>query len=220
MKFIFILALAFVFVSPLFGQNEQSPIVAKEIKYADWTYPVVGDVEKESELRKLSEGRKLVVVVYFAAWCPNWRHDAPALEAFYKKYHDQGLEIVGVSEYEAVDKVKTNLASLGVTFPVVYESLSRAQRESTTHYQYRKQTGDKRTSGSPWYILLDPSKFEANGEIVVKNADVINGEMIMSEGEAYIRKHLGLPAEKPTTEKASAAIEPCDTEKAASLKKH
>lgn len=222
MKQIFLFVLSLAFVLPIAAQNEQAPIVDKDIKYQNWKYPTVRDISKELDLRELSAGKKLVVVVYFAPWCPNWRFDAPKLEAFYKKYQAQGLEIVGVGEYDPVDSMKTNLNSLGITFPVVYESVSRAQRGATKHSEYRKGTGDKRYTGSPWYILLDPAKYSKDGDTLVKSADVINGEMIMTEGEAYIRKALGLPAEdaaKKPQPAATAAIEACDPNKPTAIKK-
>jgi len=222
MKILCLLVLTLVFVFPALAQNEQAPIVEKDVKYQNWKYPTVRDISKELDLREISKGKKLVVVVYFAPWCPNWRFDAPKLEAFYKKYQAQGLEIVGVGEYDPVDKMKVNLDSLGITFPVVYESVSRAQRGATKHSEYRKETGDKRYTGSPWYILLDPAKLAKDGDTLVKKADVINGEMIMTEGEAYIRKALGLPAEDITKKPqpaASAAVEACDPQKPVALKK-
>jgi len=223
MKFFFLVILTLAFVFPVFAQNEQAPIVEKEIKYQNWKYPTVRDISKELDLRELSKGKKLVVVVYFAPWCPNWRYDAPKLEAFYKKYQDQGLQIVGVGEYDPVDRMKANIDSLGITFPVVFESVSRAQRGATKHSDYRKETGDKRYTGSPWYILLDPAKYSDDGDTLVKKADVINGEMIMTEGEAYIRKALGLPAANTaaigTAGEKAASIEACDPQKPIAIKK-
>jgi len=222
MKFIFLFALTLGLVLPVFAQNEQAPIINKDLKYQNWKYPTVRDISQEIDLRELSKGKKLVVVVYYAPWCPNWRFDAPKLEAFYKKYKANGLEIVGVGEYDPVNSMKMNLDSLGITFPVVYESVSRAQRGATKHSEYRKETGDKRYTGSPWYILLDPAKLSTDGDTLVKKADVINGEMIMTEGEAYIRKALGLPAEaiaKKPQPAATAAVEACDPEKPVVLTK-
>lgn len=222
MKLILAAFFSLACILPIFAQNEQAPIVEKEIKYRNWKLPTVRDISAELDLREISKGKKLVVVVYFAPWCPNWRFDAPKLEAFYKKYQSKGLEIVGVGEYDPVDRMKANLDSLGITFPVVYESVSRAQRQATKHAEYRKETGDKRYTGSPWYILLDPAKFEKDGETLVKWTDVINGEMIMTEGEAYIRKALGLPAEaasKAANAANSAAVEVCDPQKPVAIKK-
>ena len=61
-----------------FAQNEQAPIIEKEIDYKDWTYKNVLTGEKMN-LRDFSADKKLVIVVYYAPWCGNWRHDAPIL---------------------------------------------------------------------------------------------------------------------------------------------
>jgi len=201
------------------AQNEQSPIVEKDINYKNWKYKSVS-TGAEIDLRNLAAGKKLVVVVYYAPWCPNWKHDAPFLQKFYDKYKSNGLEIVGVGEYDPVASMQTNLDTLKVTFPVVYESESRAEKQNTLHYGYRKSTGDARNWGSPWYIFLDPKLIEKKGDVLVKKTFVINGEMIEPEGEKYIRTHLGLPAEEPKgTAAANSKIEVCDPAAASVLKK-
>ncbi len=45
---------------------------------------------------------KPVIVDIFGTWCPNCHDEAPLLEQLYRKYHTQGLVIVGLA-YEYVD---------------------------------------------------------------------------------------------------------------------
>ncbi|MGO8917457.1 MAG: TlpA disulfide reductase family protein [Stellaceae bacterium] len=40
---------------------------------------------------------KVVIVNFWATWCPPCREEMPALDAFYRQYHDQGLEMIGIS---------------------------------------------------------------------------------------------------------------------------
>ena len=213
MKRILTIAIVLFAFSLGFAQNEQSPIVEKEISYKNWTLKSVRTGE-DITLRDLSVGKKLVIVVYYAPWCMNWRHDAPFLQRFYDKYKANGLQIVGVGEYDPLSSMKNNLEYLKVTFPVVYESESRGDRLKNQHYEYRHATGDNRSWGSPWYILLEPAAFEKKGDTLVKRSNIINGEMIEIEGEKFIREKLGLPAidAKPTTSRA-AKIEVCDPDK-------
>ena len=144
--FAFVIILAgFAFAS---AQNEQAPIVEKQFDYRNWKYDNVrgGD---EIDLRKFAKDKKLVMVVYFAPWCPNWRHEAPFAEKLYEKYKADGFDVIGVGEYDTATAVKTNQDELKITFPVVYESQSRDDREKTLHFGYRKLTGDTRKWGSP-----------------------------------------------------------------------
>jgi thiol-disulfide isomerase/thioredoxin len=194
MKLLAALSVSLVFLSTVIAQNEQAPIVEKEITYKNWTLKNVRD-GREAELRSLLKGKKLVAVVYFAAWCPNWRHDAPMLERLYQKYKGSGFEIVGVAEYDSVGATKANIDQLKVSFPIFYESESRDDRLNTRHYAYRQATGDRRKWGSPWYIFIEPAATDEKNDVLLNKANVINGEMIESEGEALIRRKLGLPAE-------------------------
>ena len=86
-----IILFTFVFT---FGQNEQSPIVEKEISYKNWTYKDIR-TGKDVNLREFAKGKKLTMVVYFAPWCHNLQHDAPMLERLYEQYKDKGLNVVG-----------------------------------------------------------------------------------------------------------------------------
>jgi thiol-disulfide isomerase/thioredoxin len=209
MKSLFALAiilLTFVFAS---AQNEQAPVVDKQFDYKNWNYKSArGD--DEIDLRKFAKGKKLVMVVYFAPWCPNWRHEAPFAEKLYEKYKANGFDVIGVSEYDTANAAKTNLDELKITFPVVYESQSRDDREKTLHFGYRKETGDTRKWGSPWNVFLLPENIQKKGDVLTKAAPVVNGELIETDAEKFVRENLGLPAEAPKAETAKKEIETCD----------
>lgn len=188
-----VLLLSFTFAS---AQHEYAPLQEKEIKYKDWTYRQVRDGDKELNLREAAKGKKLVMVVYFAPWCPNWKLQAPVAQKFYEKYKADGFEVIGVGEYDKVEAMKTSLDTYKITFPVVYESDSTAAKQTTPHYGYRKATGDTRNWGSPWSIFLLPSQINSKGEFLTEKAFVVNGELIETEAEAFIREKLGLPKEE------------------------
>ncbi len=40
---------------------------------------------------------KVVIVNFWATWCPPCREEMPALDAFYRRYHGKGLEMIGLS---------------------------------------------------------------------------------------------------------------------------
>ena len=80
MKSFFAVVFLLVGLTAAFGQNEQAPIVEKEISYKNWTYKSVLTGE-DVNLRDSAAGKKLVIVVYYAPWCGNWRFDARIIAA-------------------------------------------------------------------------------------------------------------------------------------------
>jgi len=211
-----ILAITFIFSSFIFataqGGNEQSPTVEKGIAYKDWTYKNVRTAE-DVNLRKFTSDKKLVMVVYFAPWCPNWKHDLPFVQAMYDKYKTNGFDVIAVGEYDPVDSMKTNINQYKLAFPVVWESNARTAKQTTPHYEYRKGTGDTRNWGSPWYIFLDVATLEPAGQILTKKAPVANGELIQVDAERFIREKLGLKPETATALGKAGEIEVCEPKK-------
>jgi cytochrome c biogenesis protein CcmG, thiol:disulfide interchange protein DsbE len=40
---------------------------------------------------------KVIVINFWATWCPPCRQEMPALDAFYRRYHGEGLEMIGLA---------------------------------------------------------------------------------------------------------------------------
>jgi thiol-disulfide isomerase/thioredoxin len=180
--------------------HEYSPLTEQTVNYKNWTLPNLTSDQQE-DLRKLVAGKKLVMLVYFAPWCGNWRNEAPIALKLYEKYKAQGFQVVGISEYATRDDVKNFFGKDGPPYPIVTESESRDDKQKTAHYQYRQLTGDKRNWGSPWNIFLEPAKLAANGDVVTEKAWVVNGELIEDEVDKFIASKVGA-----TT---ATVIEPC-----------
>lgn len=193
------------------AQTEQAPILEKEIVYKNWNYKLVRD-DKEINLRDFAKDKKLVLVVYFAPWCPNWKHEAPFVQKLYDKYKTKGFDVVAVGEYDTIEKMKAHIDAYKFTFPIVWESDSTAAKQKTLHYEYRKSTGDTRNWGSPWNIFLEPAKLEKKGDVLLKKTFIVNGELIEAEAEAFVREKLGLPKEDKKVAETKP-VESCDPEK-------
>jgi thiol-disulfide isomerase/thioredoxin len=181
-------------------EHEYSPLVEKTVNYKNWTLNDLKD-NKPVDLRSLVQGKKLVMVVYFAPWCSNWRNEAPVAARLYEKYKDQGFAVIGVSEYDARDTVSTFFGLTGSPYPVVSESESREDRDKTPHFGYRQATGDMRKWGSPWNIFLEPASLSKTGEVLTEKAWIVNGELIEADVDKFIADHL--------KSKTASVITPC-----------
>jgi peroxiredoxin len=175
------------------AQHEYAPLLESKVDYKDWTFNNLMD-GKPVNLRQFAQGKKLVLVVYFAAWCPNWRLEAPVAKSLYDKYHKDGLEVIGVSEYATLEDAKGFFGAEGPPYTIVSESLARPDRQKTSHYGYRTAAGDTRNWGSPWNIFLTPATLNPKGDVLTEKAFVVNGELVEADADKFIREHLGLAA--------------------------
>jgi len=64
---------------------------------------------------------KVVLVDFWATWCPPCREEVPNVVAAYKKYHDQGFEIVGVSLDQDKDKMLAYTKENGMLWPQYFD---------------------------------------------------------------------------------------------------
>ena len=180
--------------------HEYSPLVEKTVNYKNWKLPNITSA-KDEDLRSLIAGKKLVMIVYFAPWCGNWRNEAPIAAKLYEKYKAQGFQVIGISEYANSADTMTFFGEKDPPYPVVSESLSRDDKSKTAHYEYRQLTGDTRNWGSPWNIFLEPDKVNKTGEVLTEKAFVVNGELIEDEVDKFIASKLGAST--------AGVIQPC-----------
>ena len=77
------------------------------------------DLQGKSWRLKSLQG-KVVLVNFWATWCPPCRKEMPDLDALYRRFKDQGLVILAISD-EEVDKIKSYLAERPVTYPILLD---------------------------------------------------------------------------------------------------
>lgn len=72
-----------------------------------------GDPFELSELRG-----QVVVLNFWASWCPPCLKEMPAFERVYQEYHDRGVAFVGVAVSDFTRPAKAFAAKTGITYPL------------------------------------------------------------------------------------------------------
>ena len=96
-------------VSKLEADNERR-------EQADFTLADLGG--KAWTLKELRG--KVVVLNFWATWCPPCRKEMPDLEKLYQQFKEQGLEILAISDEDS-GKVKPFIAQHKVTYPILLD---------------------------------------------------------------------------------------------------
>ena len=64
---------------------------------------------------------KVVLVDFWATWCPPCREEVPSVVAAYGKYHDKGFEVVGISLDQDKDALQSFVKEKGMAWPQYYD---------------------------------------------------------------------------------------------------
>ena len=68
---------------------------------------------------------KVVVLNFFASWCPPCKEENPALVRVWERYRTSDVVIIGIVYADATDKARAYVTSNGVTWPTVLDADGR-----------------------------------------------------------------------------------------------
>jgi peroxiredoxin len=60
---------------------------------------------------------QVVVVNFWATWCPPCRAEMPAIDAFYRKHHGEGLTVIGMTEDKPRDLAQVKNVMAAFAYP-------------------------------------------------------------------------------------------------------
>ncbi len=96
---------------------------------------------------------KVVVINFWASWCPECVDELPSLNALYEKYVGKGLIVIGIATDRKRDSVEPLLKRSRVTYPIFLNTVG-----GTLLKQYR-------IIGLPSTVVID-----SNGNITERSA--------------------------------------------------
>jgi cytochrome c biogenesis protein CcmG/thiol:disulfide interchange protein DsbE len=75
-----------------------------------------GQALRLSDLRG-SDAIRVVMVDFWASWCPPCREEAPVLQQVYQEYQGRGVEFVGVAIWDGENEARRFLQRNSITYP-------------------------------------------------------------------------------------------------------
>lgn len=104
---------------------------------------------------------KVVLVNFWATWCPYCRHEMPDMQRFYDDYRARGFEIIALSQDDDAEKVRRFMIKEGYRFPVAMADGGHAaafggvSRLPTSFLIDKQGRLCKKISGQVHYVRLE-----------------------------------------------------------------
>lgn len=123
LMFLFLIACIFFLLGNITNASAASGGNLKDAP--DFNLPVLNP--SASGFGNFSLGRHaghIIVLNFWATWCPPCRHEIPMLIRFYNKYRSKGVILVGINVNEDVSGVRSFIGINHIDYPVVYATYS------------------------------------------------------------------------------------------------
>lgn len=103
---------------------------------------------------------KIVLVNFWATWCPPCKAEMPELHQYYLEHADQGFVMIAVNVNETPSLAESFITQNGYTFPVAFDS------GGTVAQQYG-------VSGMPTSVV-----FDGDGEVIFRQSGMISTQVL------------------------------------------
>ena len=68
---------------------------------------------------------KVLLLNFWASWCPECRPEMPIFERLHREFSAQGLAVVGINAREGTSTIREYAKELGLTFPLILDSAGK-----------------------------------------------------------------------------------------------
>ena len=108
--------------------------------------PVTGTLLAGGNYRLSDDRGKVVVLNYFASWCPPCQTETPQFDSIYRERKSSGVQFVGMDVKDpSKSAAQSWIKDKGVTFPVVYDEAAKSAI----------QLGDVPMAALPSTVVID-----------------------------------------------------------------
>ena len=100
----------------------EPPVTAPGFRLADM----------DGEMHALADYRgKVILLNFWATWCPPCRHEMPAMERLYRRFRDRGFVVLALNQWEDPDLVFAYTGDLDVfpSFPMLFDPQSSVSQQ-------------------------------------------------------------------------------------------
>lgn len=76
-------------------------------------------------------GKKPVMLIFWASWCPNCKSEVPKVNALVKKYSSQGMGFIGINVgyNDSEGRARRFMDKTGISYPVVFDKKGLIPRQ-------------------------------------------------------------------------------------------
>jgi peroxiredoxin len=108
--------------------------------------PVAGSLLAGGDYRLSQDRGKVVVLNYFASWCPPCQTETPQFDSIYRERKSAGVQFIGMDVKDpSKGAAQSWIKDKGVTFPVVYDETAKTAI----------QLGDVPMAALPSTVVID-----------------------------------------------------------------